>query len=176
MNLFDLGMRIVGDMQQLSVDGLGANYSESPHWRFVMDNSVPHALPAFMELLNLLTDSIRQNAQEFVNSCVRGEAIAALTFLRSCCRFIQIQSGFVVVLLIVLFVLGQFVFRRALARVVVIKRAVLEIALSLTAEQLQELQHRAEDGKAYVARARARVAGAVDAQNDPEMNADGCVA
>ena len=96
--------------------------------------------------------------------------------LHSCSRFIQIQSGFVVVLLIVLFVLGQFVFRRALARVVVIKRAVLEIALSLTAEQLQELQHRAEDGKAYVARARARVAGAVDAQNDPEMNADGCVA
>ena len=81
-----------------------------------------------------------------------------------------------VVLLAVLVVLGQVVFRRALARVVVIKRAVLEIALSLTAEQLQELQHRAEDGKAYVARARARVAGAVDAQNDPEMNADGCVA
>ena len=72
------------------------------------------------------------------------------------------------VLLIVLFVLGQFVFRRALARVVIIKRAVLEIALTLTAEQLQELQQRAEDGKAYVAQARARVAGAVNAQNDSE--------
>ena len=67
-----------------------------------------------------------------------------------------------------LVVLGQVVFRRALARVVVIKRAVLEIALTLTAEQLQELQQRAEDGKVYVAQARARVAGAVDAQNDPE--------
>ena len=73
-----------------------------------------------------------------------------------------------VVLLAVLVVLGQVVFRRALARVVVIKRAVLEIALTLTAEQLQELQQRAEDGKVYVAQARARVAGAVDAQNDPE--------
>ena len=80
MNLFDLGMRIAGDMQQLSVDGLGANYSENPHWRFVMDNSIPHALPAFMELLDLLTDSIRMNAQEFVNFHVRCEVVAALTF------------------------------------------------------------------------------------------------
>ena len=82
MNLFDLGMRIAGDMQQLSVDGLGANYSENPHWRFVMDNSVPHALPAFMELINLLTDSVRMNAQEFVGEgfIVLCEVVAALTF------------------------------------------------------------------------------------------------
>lgn len=58
INLYDLSVRVAADMQQMSVEGLGHNYSENKHWRFVMDNAVPHGLPAFMQLLDLLRDAI----------------------------------------------------------------------------------------------------------------------
>ena len=58
INLYDLSVRVAADMQQISVEGLGHNYSENKHWRFVMDNAVQHGLPAFMQLLDLLRDAI----------------------------------------------------------------------------------------------------------------------
>ena len=85
-------------------------------------------------------------------------------------RYSEIQGGLVLALVIVLFILGHFVFRRALSRVVIIKRAVLEIATALSAEQLAGLIQRAKNGKAFVAKARVRVAGAVDPSHDPEAS------
>ena len=83
-------------------------------------------------------------------------------------RFAQVQGGLVAELALVLFILGYCVFRRALVRIVVIKRAVLEIAVALSAEQLTTLVHRAKRAKSFVARTRVKAAGVVDPSNDPE--------
>ena len=56
--MYDLSVRVAADMQQISVEGLGHNYSENTHWRFVMDNAVPQGLPAFIQLLDLLSEAI----------------------------------------------------------------------------------------------------------------------
>ena len=157
-------------MQQLSVEGLGSNYSENAHWRFVMDNAVTKGFPAFRHLLSLLEDSIKAHALEY-DTRVSGVVLVTLaTANRVRYRFSEIQGGLVLALVIVLFILGHFVFRRALSRVVIIKRAVLEIATALSAEQLAGLIQRAKNGKAFVAKARVRVAGAVDPSHDPEAS------
>ena len=77
INLYDLSIRVIADMQQLSVEGLGSNYSENTHWRFVMDNAVTKGFPAFRHLLSLLEDSIKAHALEYgtrVSGVVFGDA------------------------------------------------------------------------------------------------------
>ena len=80
-NLYDLGSQLVAHMYALGQGGLGRNYSENTHWRFVMDNAVTQAVPEFKGLQSALSQSILDYRDLFV-------VVAALARL-SCCTLIE---------------------------------------------------------------------------------------
>ena len=136
LNLYDCANRLVAHLFWLGESTtLTTDYGDNPHWRFAMDNAAPVVLPAFEDLLHRLEDATDTHITLYG----------------------RVQAGLVAVLAVTLFVLGHFVFRRALARVSVIKRAVNEVALALQPDDIHMLEDRARLGMEFVEHAKTLV-------------------
>jgi len=145
VNLFDCANRLVAHLHWLAESTtLTTDYADDPHWRFAMDNATPVLLPAFEDLLQRLGDAVQEHIVVYT----------------------RVQAGLVLVLVVTLFVLGRYVFRRALERVSVIKRVVNEVAVSLQLEDITTLIKRAEQGLKFVDHAKASLASS-DAEVEP---------
>ena len=136
LNLYDCANRLVAHLHWIAESTtLTTDYAHNPSWRFAMDNAAPVMLPAFEDLLQRLEQATRVHIT----------------------LYSRVQAGLVVVLAATLFVLGYFVFRRALARVSVIKRAVNEVALALQPGDIERLKERAQLGLDFVEHAKTLV-------------------
>merc|ERR1719163_289259 len=147
-NLYDLGSQLVAHMYALGQEGLGSNYSENTHWRFVMDNAVTQAVPEFKGLQSALSQSILDYRD----------------------LYLDLQIVMVAVLFLSLFALGQCVYRRAVHRVSVIKRGILDVVQAMEQAQLKLLLKEAKSSRRFVLRASASVASGHDVEQGGGLN------
>ena len=147
-NLYDLGSQLVAHMYALGQGGLGRNYSENTHWRFVMDNAVTQAVPEFKGLQSALSQSILDYRD----------------------LYLDLQIVMVAVLFLSLFALGQCVYRRAVHRVSVIKRGILDVVQAMEQAQLKLLLKEAKSSRRFVLRASASVASGHDVEQGGGLN------
>ena len=173
INVWDAANRIVSDglhLVQEATPSAGFDFSESVHFRYIMDNAVPAVLPTVNTVVAAQQAAVDDQVTLCVAmyTCLAVACLAAHRLLVAAPRFIRVQLGLMSVLVLTLLLLGLHVFRRALTRVLLIKRGVNEVAMALPADTLKELVDKATKAIEFVKAARKKVESSIHEQEEED--------